>query len=68
MPQCHTMILENIVAQQLKANGYELFYFGAKKYGEVDFVVSGGVHTRLVAVKSGNDYKKHNALSIRYAV
>ena len=62
MPQCHTMILENIVAQQLKANGYDLFYFGAKKNGEVDFVVSGGVHTRLVEVKSGNDYKKHNAL------
>ena len=55
-------ILENIVAQQLKANGYDLFYFDAKKYGEVDFVVSGGVHTRLVEVKSGNDYKKHNAL------
>lgn len=55
-------ILENIVAQQLKANGYDLFYFDAKKYGEVDFVVSGGVHTRLVEVKSGSDYKKHNAL------
>ena len=55
-------ILENIVAQQLKANGYDLFYFDAKKYGEVDFVVSGGVHTRLIEVKSGNDYKKHSAL------
>lgn len=55
-------ILENIVAQQLKANGYDLYYFDAKKYGEVDFVVSGGVHTRLIEVKSGNDYKKHNAL------
>ena len=55
-------ILENIVAQQLKANGYDLFYFDAKKYGEVDFVVSGGVHTRLIEVKSGNDYHKHSAL------
>ena len=55
-------ILENIVAQQLKANGYDLFYFDAKKYGEVDFVVSGGVHTRLIEVKFGNDYKKHSAL------
>ena len=55
-------ILENVVAQQLKANGYDLYYFDAKKYGEVDFVVSGGIHTRLVEVKSGNDYKKHNAL------
>ena len=25
-------------------------------------MVSGGIHTRLVEVKSGNDYKKHNAL------
>lgn len=55
-------ILENIVAQQLKANGYDLYYFDAKKYGEVDFVVSGGIHTRLIEVKSGNDYKKHSAL------
>ena len=55
-------ILENIVAQQLKANGYDLYYFDTKKYGEVDFVVSGGIHTRLIEVKSGNDYKKHNAL------
>ena len=50
------------MAPQLKANGYDLFYFDAKKYGEVYFVVSGGVHTRLIAVKSGKDYKKHSAL------
>lgn len=55
-------ILENVVAQQLKANGYDLYYFDANKYGEVDFVVSGGINTRLVEVKSGNDYKKHKAL------
>lgn len=56
-------ILENVIAQQLKANGYALYYFDTKKYGEVDFVVSGGIHTRLVEVKSGKDYKLHHALN-----
>ena len=55
-------ILENVVAQQLKANGYDLYYFDTTRYGEVDFVVSGGVQTRLIEVKSGKDYKKHKAL------
>ncbi len=55
-------ILENVVAQQLKANGYDLYYFDAAKYGEVDFVVADGSRTRLVEVKSGKDYKRHKAL------
>ena len=55
-------ILENVVAQQLKANGYALYYFDTAKYGEIDFVVSGGVQTRLVEVKSGKDYKLHRAM------
>ena len=46
----------------LASNSIMLSYFDVKKYGKVDFVVSGGVHTRLIEVKSGNDYKKHSAL------
>lgn len=55
-------ILENVMAQQLKANGFSLRYFDSNKYGEVDFVVQNGLKTRLVEIKSGSDYKKHKAL------
>ena len=61
-------VLENVVAQQLKANGYELYYYDSSRHGEVDFVVSGGVQTRLVEVKSGNDYKRHKAMDNVMAV
>lgn len=55
-------ILENVMAMQLKSNGYSLNYFDTKKYGELDFVIQNGTHIELVEIKSGNDYKKHNAL------
>ena len=56
-------ILENIIAQQLKSNGFSLNYFDSKKYGELDFVVQNGMHTDLIEVKSGKDYKIHSALN-----
>lgn len=55
-------ILENAMAQQLKSNGFSLRYFDSSKYGEIDFVIQNGLKTRLVEIKSGNDYKKHKAL------
>ena len=55
-------ILENAMAMQLKSNGYSLYYFDTKKYGELDFVIQNGSRIELVEIKSGNDYKKHNAL------
>ncbi|MDO4541061.1 MAG: DUF4143 domain-containing protein, partial [Syntrophomonadaceae bacterium] len=55
-------ILENLIAQQLKAGGFTLYYYDAAKYGEVDFVVQNGMHIDLVEVKSGSHYKKHKAL------
>ncbi len=55
-------ILENVMAMQLKSNGYSLYYFDTKKYGELDFVIQNGMHTELIEIKSGGDYKKHNAL------
>ncbi len=36
-------ILENIIAQELKANGFILNYFDSKKYGEIDFVLQNGM-------------------------
>ncbi len=56
-------ILENMMAQQLKSNGFNLNYFDSKKIGEIDFVVSRGMQIDLVEIKSGSDYKKHNALN-----
>lgn len=55
-------ILENVMAQNLKSNGFKLRYFDSNKYGEIDFVVQNGLQTRLVEIKSGNDYKSHKAL------
>ena len=55
-------ILENVIAQQLKANGFALYYHDSAKRGEVDFVVQNGMEVDLIEVKSGGDYKKHKAL------
>ncbi len=55
-------ILENVMAQSIKSNGFQLNYYDSKKYGELDFVVSRGMKIELVEIKSGNDYKKHHAL------
>ena len=56
-------ILENMIAQQLKSNGFHLNYFDGKKTGEIDFVVQNGMGIDLVEVKSGNDFKVHSALN-----
>ena len=55
-------ILENVIAQQIKSNGFSLFYYDSVKRGEVDFVIQNGIKIELLEVKSGADYKKHNAL------
>ena len=55
-------ILENVIAQQMKANGFSLYYFDSKKYGELDFVIQNGLQIDLIEVKSRKDYRKHPAL------
>lgn len=55
-------ILENVIAQQLKANGFHLNYYDGKKTGEIDFVFQNGMGVTLVEAKSGNDYRCHPAL------
>lgn len=55
-------ILENCIAQQLKANGFDLYYFNSKKYGEIDFVVEKGLNIQYIEVKSGANYQSHKAL------
>lgn len=56
-------VYENVVAQELTAHEYKLYYFNSKKQGEVDFVIEHQNACLPLEVKSGKDYKKHNALS-----
>jgi len=56
-------IYENMVAQELQAHGFELYYFNSKKQGELDFIIEKDGHTLPIEVKSGKDYQRHNALS-----
>lgn len=55
-------IFENVVAQELQAHGFELYYFNSKKQGELDFIIEKDDHTLPIEVKSGKDYQRHNAL------
>lgn len=55
-------ITENVVAQELRAHGFDLFYLNTKRQGEVDFLVQDGARVLPVEVKSGNDWTTHRAL------
>lgn len=57
-------IYENVVAQELKTKGVDIYYYKNKKRGELDFVTETLKGKILpIEVKSGKDYKRHNALS-----
>ncbi len=56
-------IYENVVAQELKAHGFDLYYYNNKRLGELDFVVEYNGSVLPIEVKSGKDYERHNALS-----
>ncbi len=53
---------ENAVAQQLLANGFELFFCKKKNLGELDFVIEMNGKVVPIEVKSGKSYKTHRAL------
>lgn len=55
-------VYENVVAQELHAHGYPLYYYNSKKKGELDFVVEHAGRVLPIEVKSGKDYEKHSAL------
>ena len=55
-------VLENVIAQELRCNGFELRYYDSNKLGEVDFVIKLGSQVVVVEAKSGNDYTEHTAL------
>lgn len=57
-------VYETVVASELKAHGYNLFYYDNKTHGEVDFLVDDYDSLSVVPleVKSGKSYKIHSAL------
>ena len=57
-------VYESVVAQELKAHGYSLYYYDNKKIGEVDFLVDDAKNLSVLPleVKSGKDYTVHRAL------
>lgn len=58
-----SQFVSNVVAQELHAHGYDLYYFNSKKQGELDFVIERNGCVVPIEVKSGKDYQRHNALS-----
>ena len=58
-------VYESVIAQELSAHGFKLYYYDNKKKGEVDFLID--VQEDLKAlpmeIKSGKDYTEHSALT-----
>lgn len=61
-------VLENVIAQELMAHGFDLRYFGKAKYGEVDFVLERDAAVCVLEAKSGKDFEQHKALDNVLAV
>lgn len=57
-------VYETVVAQELKAHGYDLYYYDNKKNGEVDYLIddTDNLSNIPIDVKSGKDYSVHSAL------
>ena len=57
-------VYETVVAQELKAHGYDLYYYDNKKNGEVDYLIDDpdNLSNIPIEVKSGKDYSVHSAL------
>ncbi|WEV41897.1 DUF4143 domain-containing protein [Bifidobacterium sp. ESL0682] len=54
--------LENFVAQELAAQGSELYYFDKVKLGEVNFLMQCGSNITPIEAKSGKNFTAHAAL------
>lgn len=57
-------VYETVVAQELRAHGYNLYYYDNKKNGEVDYLIDDADYLSNIPieVKSGKDYTVHSAL------
>jgi len=56
-------LYENVVAQELKAHGFKLYYYNSKRFGELDFVIEYKGKVLPIEVKSGKSYQRHSALN-----
>jgi len=58
-------VYESVVAQELKAHGFNLYYYDNKANGEVDFLLDDYDSLSVVPleVKSGKNYSEHSALN-----
>ncbi len=55
-------IYENAIAQELNSKGFNLYYYKNNKLGELDFLIENKGEVIPLEIKSGKNYKKHNAL------
>ena len=58
-------VYETVVASELIAHGYNLFYYDNRNKGEVDYLIDDyeSLSTVPIEVKSGKDYTVHSALN-----
>lgn len=58
-------VYESVVASELKAHGYNLFYYDNKANGEVDFLIDDYDNLTVLPleIKSGKNYTIHSAIS-----
>ncbi len=57
-------VYETVVAQELRAHGFNLYYYDNKKTGEVDYLIDDMENLSVLPleIKSGKDYQVHSAL------
>ena len=58
-------VYESVVASELKAHGFNLFYYDNRNKGEVDYLIDDydALSVVPIEVKSGKDYTVHSALN-----
>lgn len=58
-------VYESVVASELIAHGYKLFYYDNRNKGEVDYLIDdyNSLSAVPIEVKSGKDYTVHSALN-----
>lgn len=58
-------VYESVVASELIAHGYKLFYYDNRSRGEVDYLIDdyNSLSAVPIEVKSGKDYTVHSALN-----
>ena len=58
-------VYESVIASELKAHGFNLFYYDNKANGEVDYLIDdyNNLSTIPLEIKSGKDYTIHSAIN-----